>query len=143
MNENLIQVTQPDFDRLERLLEGWWASDARTRQALGRLQHELERARIVDSSEVDPDCITLGSEVELRDLDTGSLSMHRLVWPSEAPHSHEALSILSPMGLSALGYRQGDEFECDTPGGKRRLRVERVLFQPESSARAARVSKRY
>jgi regulator of nucleoside diphosphate kinase len=47
------------------------------------------------------------------------------------------LSVLSPMGLAALGYRQGDELECETPGGKRRLRIVKVLFQPEANAKTA------
>ena len=136
MNETPIQVTQTDFDRLGRLLDGWWAPDARTQPLLDRLQEELDRARVVANGEVDPDCITLGSEVVLRDLDTGWPSIHRLVWPNDAAGSHKALSILSPIGVAALGYREGDEFVCETPGGLRRLRVEKVLFQPECASQA-------
>ncbi len=133
MNEATIQVTQPDFDRLENLLDGWWAADAKARPLFARLQDELARARIVDSNDVDPDCITLGSEVVLRDLDTGRLTAHLLVWPNDARSVRNGLSILSPMGIAALGYREGDEFDCQTPGGMRRFRVEEVLFQPESA----------
>jgi regulator of nucleoside diphosphate kinase len=132
MIQNAIDVTQPDFERLERLVDGWWAADARTRALLDRLQAELDRARVVDSAEVEPGCITLGSQVRLRDVETGRLSVHRLVLPNEASGPDGALSILSPMGIAALGYREGDEFVCETPGGRRRLRVEKVLFQPES-----------
>jgi transcription elongation GreA/GreB family factor len=32
-----------------------------------------------------------------------------------------------------LGYKTGDTFEWDTPGGKRVLRVKQVLYQPEAS----------
>jgi regulator of nucleoside diphosphate kinase len=32
-----------------------------------------------------------------------------------------------------LGYKVGDTFEWDTPGGKRIIRVEEILYQPEAS----------
>jgi hypothetical protein len=34
-----------------------------------------------------------------------------------------------------LGYRAHDVIEWDVPGGRRRLRVLRVVYQPESAAR--------
>ena len=132
MHESEIHVTETDFERLENLVNGWWAADPRTRELLDRLQGELDRARVVDSSAVAPECITLGSEVMLRDLDTGGLSVHRLVLPNEVGGSPRGLSILSPVGVCVLGYGEGDELDCETPGGRRRLRVEKVLFQPES-----------
>lgn len=136
MNQTEIHVTQLDFDRLEHLVNGWWATDDRTRDLLDQLQHELDRARIVDSEEVDPDRITLGSDIALRDLETGRVSLYRLDWPSNSGRDGQiTLSILSPLGISALGYREGDEFEVEAPGGKRRLRVEKVHYQPQWSLR--------
>jgi regulator of nucleoside diphosphate kinase len=132
MTENSIQVTRADFERLGELLEGWWAPDARTRPLLERLQEELERARVVESREVDPRCITIGSKIALRDVHSGALSVYELLWPNQRSQSDLTLSVLSPMGIAALGYREGDEFEYEAPGGTRRFRVERVLFQPES-----------
>jgi len=138
LNPTEIHVTKPDFQRLEHLVNGWWATDDRTRELLELLQQELDRALIVESEEVDPDRITLGSEVALRDLHTGEVTVYRLAWPRDAASGDSLpLSILSPMGISALGYREGDQFEVAAPGGKRRLRVEEVRYQPERRLRAA------
>ncbi|MEZ5367081.1 MAG: GreA/GreB family elongation factor [Bryobacterales bacterium] len=135
MQKNTIHITEADFDRLERLVDGWWAQDPRTRTLLDRLQEELDRARVVDNQAVAPGCVTLGSEIMLRDLNTGELSVHRLALPNETGDSRAALSILSPVGIAVLGYGEGDEVDCETPGGRRRLRVEKVLFQPEADLR--------
>lgn len=138
MNSTEIHVTKPDFQRLDHLVNGWWATDDRTRELLELLQHELDRALIVESEEVAPDRITLGSEIALRDLETGRVAIYRLAWPRDAaPGDCIPLSILSPMGIAALGYREGDELEVAAPGGKRRLRVEEVRFQPERRLHAA------
>jgi regulator of nucleoside diphosphate kinase len=32
-----------------------------------------------------------------------------------------------------LGYRVGDVFEWEVPAGKRRLKVDKILFQPEAA----------
>ena len=124
---NTIHVTQPDFDQLERLVDGWWAPDDRSLALLERLRDELDRARVVDSGEIAPECVTLGSEVTLRDLDTGRRSVHRLVLPKESHKVEGALSVLSPIGIAVLGYHMGDSFTCETPGGERRLLVEKVV----------------
>jgi regulator of nucleoside diphosphate kinase len=45
--------------------------------------------------------------------------------------------VLAPIGTALLGYRAGDEVEWLTPGGLRRLRIERVV-QPSMDTEPAR-----
>ena len=45
------------------------------------------------------------------------------------------VSVLAPIGTALLGYREGDEVEWLTPGGLRRLRIEKVI-QPSVEPRA-------
>ncbi len=40
---------------------------------------------------------------------------------------------MRPIGAAMLGYRVGDEIEWVVPSGPRRLRVEAILYQPESA----------
>ena len=110
-----IQVVQSDLYEIERLIDGWWQADVRTRASLGRLQEELDRARTVESGEDTPECVTLGSEVALRDLAVHRESIHRLVLPRHADSAKGELSILSPLGIAVLGRHEGDTFECATP----------------------------
>jgi regulator of nucleoside diphosphate kinase len=55
------------------------------------------------------------------------------VFPEEADIPQGKISILAPLGTAMLGYRVGDTFEWDTPGGKRSIRVMKILYQPEAS----------
>ena len=41
--------------------------------------------------------------------------------------------MLAPIGTAILGYRAGDVIEWNVPGGKRKLRLEEILHQPESA----------
>jgi regulator of nucleoside diphosphate kinase len=40
---------------------------------------------------------------------------------------------LAPLGLALLGTRVGQIVKFDAPAGQRRLKVERILYQPEAS----------
>jgi regulator of nucleoside diphosphate kinase len=58
---------------------------------------------------------------------------YTLVFPEDADVSQGKISVLAPIGTAMLGYRVGDTFEWDTPGGKRSIQVKRVIYQPEAS----------
>jgi len=55
-----------------------------------------------------------------------------LVFPPDRGKDAGAVSVLAPIGTAMIGYRVGDEFERDTPDGETRLRVEKILCQPEA-----------
>ena len=76
------------------------------------------------------------SRVHLTDLDSGEELLFTVVFPSRANADEGRISVLAPLGTAVLGYRAGDLIEWDVPGGRRRLRVLRVVYQPESAARA-------
>ena len=45
----------------------------------------------------------------------------------------ERVSILAPIGTAIIGYRVGDAVEWEVPAGIRRLKVEKILYQPEAA----------
>lgn len=102
------------------------------RRSLQELEIELNRAKIVPSSEVEADVITINSTVELFDIENQEEMKLTLVFPKQADMSQGRISLLSPIGMAMLGYKEGDIFEWDTPGGKRAIRVEKVITQPEA-----------
>ncbi|HOQ29406.1 MAG TPA: GreA/GreB family elongation factor, partial [Armatimonadota bacterium] len=85
-----------------------------------------------------PDVITMDSQVQLEDLDTGQEMVCTLVFPEDADASQGKISVLAPIGMAMLGYRVGDVFEWQVPSRKRRLLVKAVLYQPEASRVASR-----
>jgi regulator of nucleoside diphosphate kinase len=55
------------------------------------------------------------------------------VFPSEANFDEGKISVLAPVGTAMLGYRVGDSIEWEVPSGRRRLKVEELLYQPEAA----------
>jgi regulator of nucleoside diphosphate kinase len=95
------------------------------------LQRALARAIVVPAAEVPADVVTMNSRVTYADETTGVRATVKLVYPQgSAGRGH--LPVTSPLGTALLGLREGQEIDSHFPlGGRRRLRVEAVLFQPE------------
>lgn len=133
MADREIVMTEDDVDRLRNVLVGVGQRQTKDREHLEQLTDELDRARVVPSNEIPPDVVTMNSEVALRDLDTNEEMVFRVVFPSEANVDQHKMSVLAPLGTAVLGYRAGDSIEWRVPGGTRRIRIERVLYQPEGA----------
>jgi regulator of nucleoside diphosphate kinase len=132
MDERPIFITGQDLERLRALVDKQWAT-GRDSRYLAKLRGELEKAEVVDPKTVPGDVVTMRSQVELTDLDTGSTVTYTLVFPDEADLNQGKVSVLAPIGTAMLGYRVGDTFEWDVPAGTRRLQVTRIFYQPEAA----------
>jgi regulator of nucleoside diphosphate kinase len=133
MLDREIVVTEFDQSRLRTLLEGTRQWNARDRAHVDHLESELNRAQVVPPVNVPPDVVTMNSEIVVRDMDSNEELTFAVVFPSDADVNRQKISILAPIGTAVLGYRAGDMIEWNVPGRRRRLRIERVVFQPEAA----------
>lgn len=120
-----IYVTEIDQTRLRNLI----ALEAGPQVV--DLEHEIERATVVDAHHVGRDVITMNSRALLR-LDDEPLEAD-LVYPQDADGSPDKLSICSDIGTAILGYKEGDAIDWRTQDRTRCIRIEKVLYQPEAA----------
>ena len=133
MTDHIIYVSASDAEKLRELIREAQSTDYRRSEYLKMLAQELSRANIVDPREIPSDVITMNSTASLVDMETGEEMTLTLVFPEDADPLEGKISVLAPIGTAMLGYRVNDIFEWDTPDGKRKIRVDKVLFQPEAS----------
>lgn len=133
MSERTIVITEFDARRLRELINDPGALEHRQPESLQSLKDELSRAQVVAPEDVPPDVVTMNSTVLLVDMETGEEETWTLVFPSDADVSQCRISVLAPIGTAVLGYRVGDTFKWNVPGGERHLRVKAVVYQPEAS----------
>jgi regulator of nucleoside diphosphate kinase len=100
---------------------------------LTALEQRLARSWVVKQTAVDEATVTMNSRVMLRDMDTGRGQVVTLVYEADAEPSGEEVSVLTELGASLVGARVGDTIEWESRRGRRRQRVERILFQPEAA----------
>jgi regulator of nucleoside diphosphate kinase len=130
---NKIVITEFDLRRLTGLVEMLRARSAVDNADLAILEDELERAEVVSPQDVPEDVVTMNSCVKLRDLDTGEELSLTLVFPGTADAKKHRISVLAPIGVALLGCRAQEEVSWPTPSRVRRLRIERILYQPEAA----------
>jgi len=128
-----IFITASDLQKLEELLTAADASPYRHRTDLKSLEAELLKAKVVDAHAIPRDVVTMNTRLLFHDLDDDSKMEVTLVFPADADIDVGKLSILSPVGTALLGYRKGDTVQWDVPAGKRRIRIEKILYQPEAA----------
>lgn len=120
-----IYVTEMDRNRLQSLIE------LEEGEAIVELEYELERAIVVDPKRVAHDVVTMNSRVVLQ-LDDERKEV-ALVYPQDADERSGKLSVLSDVGAAILGYQEGDAIDWRIADRTRRILIERVIYQPESS----------
>jgi regulator of nucleoside diphosphate kinase len=133
MSDKNIRITELDRQRLIDLIVNAQSGEYRGSIYLEKLRGELDRAQIVTPQEIPADVITMNSRVVLLDLDSGESETYTLVYPEQANTAEGKISILAPIGTAMLGYRVGDVFEWEVPAGKRRFKIEKILYQPEAA----------
>jgi len=142
MKQHNIFITEQDMEKLTHLLELAKRPLSKDHEHLEMPEQELDRARVVSPSQVPDDAVTMNSKVRVRDLDTGNDATYTLVFPRDADIAQGKISVLAPIGTAILGYRVGAVIEWRVPGGRRKLRVEEVLYQPEAAEAASVLNRR-
>lgn len=120
-----IHVSEVDKARLKSLLEYEHPS------VVYELEHELERAIVVEPHQVAQDVITMNSRA-LVQLDDEEVEV-ALVYPEDVDDSAGKLSVCSDIGTAILGYKEGDAFDWRMSSRTRHVRINKVLYQPEAA----------
>jgi regulator of nucleoside diphosphate kinase len=131
MQHQAVLVTDFDIRLLNSLVEGPRSRDQHEAGSVESLERHLDKAEILPAVRIGPSVVTMNSEIRVSDLETHETIVFRVVFPRAADSATGKISVLAPLGMAVLGRREGDQITCQTPGGLRRLRVDRVLYQPE------------
>lgn len=131
VKRNTICLTGLDLQRLKNLLDN--PVIMQHKPNLQELEHEIEQAAVVQSTEVPADTMTMNSTARLIDLKSGEEMLFTLVYPDHANTAEGRISVFAPIGTALLGCRQGETIEWKAPAGIRSLRVDRILYQPEAA----------
>jgi regulator of nucleoside diphosphate kinase len=127
VHDNVV-ITEQDFDRLGHL-----ASSARYERDHRMLQAELERSRVVAATTVPRNVVTMNSRVRVRDLRQDETETYTVVYPDDVDVAAGMISVLAPLGIALLGARVGQVVKFAAPAGVRRLKIEKILYQPEAA----------
>ena len=95
------------------------------------LLYELERARVVDDTDIPGDIVRMGSTVLYR-TDAGQEQRVTLVYPVDADIAQGRISVLTPVGTSLIGLRVGQSITWRDRAHKRHMLTVLAVEKPRA-----------
>lgn len=133
MKEKRIYITNLNMTRLREMIKTAREFHTEDEMYLKELEKELNRGKVVDSKKIAKNIITMNTKVHVKDLSANKKETYSLVFPVDAAPDQNKISILTPIGTALLGCKTGDIIEWDVPGGIRKLKIEKIVYQPEAA----------
>ncbi len=128
-----IIVNKLDYLRIQkRINEARQKKTIETSEA-EKLLNEINTAVLMEPQEIPDDVVTMNSVVSISFSESGRNQEFKIVYPDEANFKERKVSIFSPIATALLGFRVGDLIEWMLPGGLTKIRIDRIIYQPEAA----------
>lgn len=97
-------------------------NDSNAKEA-GLLSQELDRAIISEESILDNSIIRINSHVTIEDVKSNKQMKIQIVLPSLANVQERKISILAPLSVAIIGFKQNDQVDWELPSGIKTLKI--------------------
>ncbi|CAB3634635.1 GreA/GreB family elongation factor [Achromobacter pestifer] len=122
-----------DHARLQGMITRPATTFALSRDAIDATQDILDSAPTIAPEDVTPDIVTMRSRVRLLNSNGDELIV-TLCYPADANLAQGQVSVLSPLGLSLIGSRQGQRITWTAPNQtEHAATIEEIVYQPEAA----------
>jgi regulator of nucleoside diphosphate kinase len=92
----------------------------------GLLSQELDRAIISEESIHDNSIIRINSHVTIEDVKANTQMKIQIVLPSLSDVKERKISILAPLSVAIIGFKQNDQVDWELPSGIKTLKIIQV-----------------
>ena len=89
----------------------------------GQLSQELDRAIISEESIHDNSIIRINSHVIIEDVKANKQMKIQIVLPSLADVKERKISILAPLSVAIIGFKENDQVDWELPSGIKTLKI--------------------
>ena len=122
--------TNDDVNKIKRIT----GSTSKTKpeiktDALEKLHEFFSKGKIVESSDIPCNVVTIGSKILMRQKHENTTMELTIVTTQKGDNN---VSILSPLGLATLGLGVADNIEFYSQKGIQFLTIEKILYQPQA-----------
>lgn len=114
-------LTITDYNILRKLVKN--AKDSTNIREIALLTQELNRAIIKKEGVLDESIIRMNSHVTVKDIKTKQQMNIQIVMPSQSNIKDGKVSILAPLSVAIIGFKENDEVEWQLPAGIKNLKI--------------------
>lgn len=126
-------MSRLDYTRIMKSIDDAKSQKTIKADEAEKLINELKSAKIVDPQDVPVDIVTMNSVVKVSFLNTKKEIQFQIVYPDQANFRENKISIFSPVATALIGYKVGDEIEWMVPSGMTKIRIDKIIYQPEAA----------
>ena len=118
-------LTNTDYNILRELTKN--AKDSTNIREIALLTQELDRAIINKDGVVDQSIVRMNSQVTIEDVKSKQQMKVQIVMPSQANLKEGKVSILAPLCVAIIGFKENEEVEWQLPSGIKTLKIINVI----------------
>ena len=127
MKYSQIIIEENEFELLKNITSKTKITGTKTNQSsIKKLKKELRSAKILPKEKLPTDIVTINSIVTLQ-MSNNVIRSFQIVTPEHSDIIQNKLSILSPIGLSLIGYAANDEISWQLHSNPNKLKILKVL----------------
>ena len=124
---NELILLKDDYKVMMSLLNNHHGKTLFDRRNVEELHAELKKAKLVNKEEFPHDVVRLNSTVRIKTEDKNDLLELMLVTPDKADMKEKKISIMAPVGMALIGFRQGQEVKWRVPAGRKTFTIMEVI----------------
>lgn len=114
-------LTATDYEILRKLVKN--AKDATNIREIALLTEELNRAIISKDNVVDQNIIRLNSHAMIEDMSNKKQMKIQVVMPSQSNIKEGKVSVLAPLCVAIIGFKENDIIDWILPSGSKTLKI--------------------
>ena len=114
-------LTKSDYTILRKLVKS--AKDASNIREIALLTQELDRAIVKEEDVFDANIIRINSFAIIEDVNSKQQMKIQIVMPSLANLKEGKISVLAPLSVAIIGFKENDEVNWMLPSGNKVLRI--------------------
>lgn len=114
-------LTITDYNILRELVKN--AKDSTNIREIALLTQELDRAIVNKGSVLDESIIRMNSHATVEDTKTKQRMNIQIVMPSQSNIKEGKVSVLAPLCVAIIGFKENDEVEWQLPAGIKNLKI--------------------
>lgn len=88
-----------------------------------QLSQELDRAVISKEDDLESSVIRINSSVTIEDVKAKKQMKIQIVLPSASDVKQSKISILAPLSVAIIGFKENDEVDWELPAGIKTLKI--------------------
>jgi regulator of nucleoside diphosphate kinase len=120
---------EDDFEMLTACLNDGRRASAFGPQIVEALQADFKKAKLVKKDEFPTDVVRLNSKVIVKDVNNDKTMEIIVVMPEDADIKQRKISVMNPVGVALIGFRQGQQVAWQVPTGQKKFTIMEVINQ--------------